>query len=186
LSGHLVLKGNSIRSARDLKGAFTGQLHRTNAFKLPLLDQVGRFVGGNQLQSRAFESDDIDIRLNHGQIDIKRLNFANSLAQIAISGHAHVDGRLDLDVVGRVERVNQPTLLEQFAGSPLSRFSGSPVAVFAQAADFLSERLVFVKVTGTFRRPQIHPDAGKQLKEETIRYFLRGSQILPNTDPRNN
>jgi hypothetical protein len=186
LSGRLKLNGKSIRSARDLTGSFRGSLSRAEAFELPLLNTVGRFLGGNQLQSRDFESKDIDLQLAKGKVEVRQLNISNSLAQISISGDAYVDGRLDLDVTGRVEQLNQPTLLEQLLGSPLSRFRGSPVAVFAQAADFLSERLVFVKISGTFQRPLVRPNAGKQIQEETIRYFLRGSQILPNADGQNN
>lgn len=186
LSGTLKLKGSSIRSLRDLDGSFKGTLDRTNVFELPLLNQIGRFLGGNQIQSQAFESDDIDILLNKGKANIRRLNFSNSLAKISITGNAYTDGRLDLGVAARVERLNQPTLLDQFAGSPLARLQGSPVAIFAQAADFLSERLVFLKVGGTIQRPQVRPDGGKQLREEAIRYFLRGSQILPIEDLRNN
>ena len=186
LSGRLVVTGNSIRSLRDLRGSFTGELDRAEAFELPLLDTVARFLGGNQLQSSNFESDDIALRLNAGKLEVKRLNLSNSLAQIAITGSAFVDGRLDLDVIGRVERINQPTLIQELAGSPLARFQGSPVALFAQAADFLSDRLVFVKIGGTFARPQVRANTGKQLQQETIRYFLRDSQILPNADDQNN
>ena len=186
LSGHLVLKGNSIRSLRDLKGSFTGKLDRAAAFELPLLSELGRFLGGNQLQTRDFESDDIDLRLNQGKLEVRRLNFSNALAQIAVTCNYFVDVLFDLHVAGKIDRLDQPTLIDQLAGSPLSRFTGSPVAVFAQAADFLSERLVFVRIGGTFRRPQVRPDSGKQLQSEAIRYFLRGTQILPNADPQDN
>ena len=186
LSGQLVLKGNSIRALRDLKGSFKGRLDRAAAFELPLLSEVGRFLGGSQLQSRDFESDDIDLRLGQGKVEVRRFNFSNSLAQIAVTGDAFLDGRLDLNVAGKIDRLNQPTLIEQLAGSPLSRLRGSPVALFAQATNFLSERLVFVQIGGTFSRPQVRPDSGKQLQSETIRYFLRGSQILPNADALNN
>ena len=186
LSGRLILKGRSIRSLRDLQGSFTGELERVEAFQLPVLNPLATFLGGNQLQSSDFESNGIELALNAGKIEFKQLNLSSSLAQIAITGNVFVDGRLDLDVAGRIERFNQTTLLDQLAGSPLAGFRGSPTALFAQAADFLSNRLVFVKIVGTVRRPQIRPATGKQLREETIRYFLRGSQILPNADGQNN
>ena len=88
LSGHLVLRGNSIRSWRELRGSFAGTLDQAQAFKLPLLDEVARFLGGNQIQSRDFESDELELLLNHGRIEIKKLNFSNSLARIAITGSA--------------------------------------------------------------------------------------------------
>ena len=186
VSGHLILKGNSVRSLRDLKGSFRGSLERADAFQLPILDTVGRFFNGNQLQAKDFESDDIDLRLSAGRIEFRRFNLSNSLAKVAISGSAFLDGRLNLDLAAQVGRLNQPSFIDELIGSPLTQFRGTPVAVFAQAADFLSERLVFLKIGGTFQRPQVRPAAGKQLQSEAIRYFLRGTQILPNTNRRDN
>ena len=186
LSGRLKLNGNYIHSVRDLKGSFRGNLDRADAFQFPLLDSFSRFLGGNRLQSRDFEAQDIDLRLSRGRIEVRSLNISNAIAQVAFSGNAYLDGRLDLDVAARIDRVNQPTLIDQFLGSPLSRLNGSPVALFAQAAELLSDRLVLVQIGGTFSRPILRLDAGKQLQEETIRYFLRGSQILPNRDDPNN
>ena len=186
LSGRFILRGTAIRSLRDLQGSFTGELDRAQAFQLPLLDTLTTPLGGNQLQTREFDSDEIDLRLNAGKIEVRQLNLSNSLAKVAISGNVFVDGRLDLDVSGRVERFNQPTLIDQFAGSPLSRVGGPTVAVLAEAAEFLSDRLIFLKVGGTISRPQVRPDSGRLLQQETIRYFLRGSQIFPNTEIQNN
>jgi len=91
-----------------------------------------------------------------------------------------------MEVAARVERIDQPALIDQLAGSPIARVVGPQAAFFAQAAEFLSERIVFLDVGGTTQRPQLRLNPGKQLKEEAIRYFLRGSQILPKANVRSN
>ena len=179
LNGRLKLKGSGIRSARDLKGTFEGQLSRTSAFQLPVLSDLGRAISGNSLQRDDFSSEDILLQLDNGRVEVKNLNFSSSLANVAITGFVFVDGRLDLGVAARVERFNQPTLLEELAGSPLAAIRGTPTSFFLQAADFLSDRVVFLKVGGTVSRPNVRVDTRQQLREETIRYFLRGSQVLP-------
>lgn len=186
MSGRLTVNGRGIRSSRDLNGSFVGSLERSAAFQLPVIESLARFLAGGNLQSRDYDSDRVDLRLNQGRVDVRNLNFHNSLVKIAITGDAFLDGRLDLRVAARVDRIDQPTLLDQLAGSPLVRFSGSQAALFAQAARFVSERVVFLSVNGTFERPQVRIDAGQQLREETIQYFLRGSQILPNRTIPNN
>ena len=187
LSGDLKLTGTRIQTARDLKGVFRGKLEQAQAFELPILDQLSRFSPGAQLQSNDFESEEILVRLQKGQIEIEQFNVGSSIASIAVSGKAGIlDGRLDLQVIARIERFNQVSLIEQLSGSPLVNLTGTPVAFFAQAADFLSDRLLFLKVRGTIARPLIVPDSSQQLREELIRYFLRGSQILPNGANLNN
>ena len=186
LNGRLKVKGNGIRSLRDLSGTFEGELDRTAAFELPVLADLGRAISGNGLQRDDFSSEDILLRLDNGRVEVKNLNFSSSLASVAITGFVFVDGRLDLGVAARVERFNQPTILDEFADSPLSGFGLTPTSFFIQAADFLSDRVVFLKVSGTVNRPQVRVDTAQQLREETIRYFLRGSQVLPTGQLRNN
>ena len=186
ISGRLKLSGRGIRSARDLRGSFAGSLDRASAFQLPVLSNVATLLGNNQIQRQDFDSDDIAITLNNGRVDVGQLNFSNSLASVAISGEAFIDGRLNLDVAARVETLETPSLLQELLGSPVAQLSGSPTAFFAQAADFLSDRLVFLKISGTASRPQVRVNTGQQIREESIRYFLRGSQILPNVNTSNN
>lgn len=186
LNGRLKIRGSGLRSLRDLKGSFEGELQRASAFQLPVLADMARVLAGNQLQNDNFSSQDIQLQLDNGRVEIKSLNFTSSLANIAITGFLFIDGRLDLGVAGRIERFNQPTLVEQLAGSPLALIRGTPASFFAQAAEFISDRVVFLDVGGTVRRPRVRVDARQQLREETVRYFLRGSQILPTSGPGNN
>lgn len=187
LSGRMILESSSLRSVDDLVGSFEGKLDQSDALALPVLSQISTFFGSTAaLRGDRFESEKIRLRLSKGRLNVEQFSLQNQLAQIVISGNAWVDGRLDLEVAARIERLNQPTLLDQIAGSPLARLTGSPGAFFAQAAEFLSERIVFLDVGGTAKRPIVTVNTGKQAKEELIRYFLRGSQILPNEIRPNN
>jgi hypothetical protein len=187
LSGHLEISGKSIRTENDLVGLFQGKLQQSNAFSFPLLDQIGRLIGSaSTWRNKRFESENIDLALNKGRVEVREFRLQNSLASIAVEGNAWLNGQLDMEVAARIESLDQPSLVQQIAGSPLAKLTGSQAAFFAQASEFLSERIVFVDVGGTVKRPQMRLNPGKQLKEEAIRYFLRGSQILPNANGRNN
>ena len=187
LSGHLELKSRNLKSLNDLNGSFDGHLDQSNAFTIPVLAQVSNLLGNTSvLRNEQFDSEQMVLRLSKSRIAIEEFNLRSEIAKVVVTGDAWLDGRLNLDIAARVERLNQPTLLDELATSPLARLTGSPTAFFAQAAEFLSERVLFLNVKGTTTRPQIQINTGKQLREEVIRYFLRGSQILPNRIRLNN
>ena len=187
LSGKLELSGRNIRTEKDLVGSFRGKLEQSNALSFPLLDQASRFLGNAAtLRSGQFDSDSIDLALSKGRVNVKQFRLQSALVSIFISGDVWLNGKLDLGVAARVERLDQPTLIDQLAGSPIARVVGPQAALIAQAAEFLSERVVFLDVSGTAKRPQFRLNPGKQLQEEAIRYFLRGSQIFPNGNVLNN
>ena len=184
LTGRLLLTGHGVRSTRELKGSFRGSLQRVSAFELPVLSDVARLLSVTNLQTTDFDSDTIELLLSNNQVNVKQFNFTSSLVKIAITGQAFLDGRLNLSAAARVENLQQPTLLDELAGSPLA--SLSPLAAASNASEFLSERLVFIKISGNFKRPQVRVDTGQQLKNEAIRYFLPGSNILPYLTGQNN
>lgn len=178
LSGRLVLNGTRMTSAKSLRGSFKGNLENTEVFSVPSLDRLGILLGGNQLQRREFDSDEIDIQLSQGRMEIRQLNLASSLARIAVTGDVFTDGRLALDVIGRISNFNQPTIIEQAVNSRLN-IRGNPASALLQAADFLSGRVVAIDVGGTVSNPQFRINTGKQLREEVIRYLLPNTQNLP-------
>ncbi len=177
LNGRLQLNGRGIRSSRDLDGSFEGQLDRVQSFRLPLLQDLAVFLQTQTLVNRDFDSNQIRLRLNRGAIQIRELTFTNSLASIAITGTAWLDQRLDLAVATRIERFNQPTLLDEFVQSPLGQFPGTPGSFLARAAEFVSDRIVFVHVGGTVSNPAFRLDAGQQVREEVLRFFLREANL---------
>ncbi len=185
LNGTLQLKSRNLAVPNDLTGSFKGNLENSSAFEIPLLNQTARLINTPSLQSRRFNSDQIELGLQKGNVEVRNFQLRNSLATVAIDGSATLDGKLNLGLAARVERLDQPTLLDEIAGSPLARFQGSGAAFFAQAAEFLSERILFLRIEGAANNPRIRLDPEKQLREELIRQFLRGSQILPNANIRN-
>ena len=184
LTGKLKLSGRGVRSTRNLKGSFKGSLQRASAFGLPVVSDIARLISVTNLQSTNFDSDTIELLLNNNAIEVRQLNFSSSLVKIAITGKAFLDGRLDLSAASRVETLQQPTLLDELAGSPLANLS--PLGNFARLTEFLSDRIVFLKIGGTFDRPQVRVDTQQQLPAEVIRYFLPGSNFLPSPGDLNN
>ena len=186
LTGRLKISGRGVRTTRNLKGSFRGSLQQVAAFDLPVVTDISRLVSVSNLQAKDFDSNDIELLLSNNQIEVKQLNFSSSLVKIAITGKAFLDGRLNLSAAARVDNLQQPTLLDELAGSPLASLNISPVAQFARLSEFLSDRIVFLKIGGTFTRPQVRVDTQQQLPAEVIRYFLPTSNVLPSPGGLNN
>ena len=186
LTGRFKLSGRGVRSTRNLKGSFRGSLARASALELPVLSDVGRLLSVTNLQQADFDSDSIELVLSNNQIDVKQLNFSSSLVKIAITGQAFLDGRLNLSAATRVETFQQPTLLDELAGSPLANLSIGPVGAVTRLSEFLSERIVFLKIGGNVSQPQVRVDTSQQLPAEVIRYFLPSSNVLPILNDLNN
>ena len=186
LTGRLKLSGRGVRSTRNLKGSFRGSLDRVAAFELPIVSDIGRLVSVTNLQTTDFESNAIELVLSNNQVNVKQLNFSSSLVKIAITGQAYLDGRLNLSAATRVENLQQPTLLDELAGSPLATLNIGPVGTVTRLSEFLSERVVFLKIGGNINRPQVRVDTSQQLPAEVIRYFLPTSNVLSSLNELNN
>ena len=186
LTGRLKLSGRGVRSTRNLKGSFRGSLDRVSAFELPVISDISRLVSAPNLQTANFDSNAIELVLSNNQVDVKQLNFSSSLVKIAITGQAFLDGRLKLAAATRVENLQQPTLLDELAGSPLASLNVGPLGTVTRLSEFLSERVVFLKIGGTISRPQVRVDTSQQLPAELIRYFLPTSNVLSSLNELNN
>ena len=186
LTGRLKLSGRGVRSTRNLKGSFRGSLQKVSAFELPIVSDIGRLLSVTNLQTADFDSNAIELVLSNNTVNVKQLNFSSSLVKIAITGQAYLDGRLNLSAATRVETLQQPTLLDELAGSPLANLSITPVGAVARLSEFLSERIVFLKIGGNVNRPQVRVDTSQQLPAELIRYFLPSSNVLSSVNELNN
>ena len=186
LTGRLKLSGRGVRTTRNLKGSFRGSLDRVAALELPIISDIGRILTVSNVQTADFDSDAIELVLSNNQVNVKQLNFSSSLVKIAITGQAFLDGRLNLSAATRVETLQQPTLLDELAGSPLANLSIGPLGAVARLSEFLSNRIVFLKIGGNVNRPQVSVDTSQQLPAELIRYFLPTANSLQSVNSLTN
>jgi hypothetical protein len=177
LSGTLRLSGRSIRSVDDLQGTFVGSVDRAQALQLPVLQQMAVFLNTGRLTQESFDSDEIRMRLSNGRIEVSQLALSSQYGQFLITGAVTTDQRLDLQVIGRTGNLDfKPLLLSQF-NSPLLKFQTPTLALLSKVTEYLSNRLIYVHIGGTVRSPSFELQTNLLLRDEVIRFFLRGTEV---------
>jgi hypothetical protein len=173
LDGQLEVTGSRVRSTRDLSGSFSGTMANAQVLRLPVLDSLIPVLGSGQVGASNFDAGDIQLSLARGRIEVQRLAFAGSAVQLLVTGHATLEGRLDLDVIAHLGQLNQRAPLARvLRASVLAAVSPAQLALLVQANEWLANRLIFARVGGTVRNPVVQLRPVATLGNEAIRFFL--------------
>jgi hypothetical protein len=173
LHGRLELSGTRVRSARDLRGSFSGTLENAQALRLPVLDSLVPILGSGQVGTAAFDTGDIQLSLARGRVEVERLAMASSTIQLLVTGQATLEGRLDLDVTAHLGQLDtRSPLARVLRASVLAAASPAQLALVVEASEWLSNRLIFAHVGGTVRSPMVRLRPAATLGREAIRFFL--------------
>lgn len=173
VSGRLQLSGRDVRTLNDLVGNFEADLSQVQPFQFPVLRQVGRFLGPVQPTS-TFEHGAASGRIAGGAILLEPTTIEGGLARILLEGRATFRGELDLDVTAQTGDLNAAASgVSGLVRAPLAVAAPLPIAAVAELNDFLANRLIFLHIDGTVRRPAIRVQPARQLQREAIQFFLR-------------
>lgn len=173
LNGKLELKGRNVRSLEDLEGSFVGTLDNAQAFRFPILQSLDRLLDAGRLVGTRFESGELKLRLSRAVVHVDRLALASSGVQLLVDGRATLGGRLDLNVAAHVGQFGSGPELRRLLGAVgLAVQPLASVALLSEANEFLSDRLLFFHVGGTFNRPITRIQAAPLLRQEAILFFL--------------
>lgn len=173
LSGRLKLQGRNVRALNDLQGSFNGDLADAQVLGLPVFRTLDRYFDAGQIGSHEFKSTDVKLRLARGVVSVDRISLANSGVQMLVEGKADTRGRLDFNVTAHVGQFDSQPELRRLIGSVgLLAQPAAPVALLAEANDFLSNRLIYLHIGGTVRRPTTRVRPGPLLQQEAVKFFL--------------
>jgi hypothetical protein len=169
VSGRVDFSGADVHSLDDLTGPVNLTLREAQPMQMPVLSQLAPFLGPLQ-GSSSFTSGDLRGWLVRGGLHIDRATLTGRLAQLFISGLITYQGRLDLDVLAQLGPPNPRILRPIGIGIP---FAGAiPVTALTLASNYLSNRLIHLRVGGTLRSPVIQVAPIVLLAEEAVRFFL--------------
>jgi hypothetical protein len=107
-------------------------------------------------------------------VTLDRTVIDGGVAKLSVEGQTSLRGKLDLQVTAETGDLANAPGLTRLVRSPLTLAAPVPVSLLAEANEFLSERLVYLHVGGTVKRPVVRVQPARQLQQETIQFFLRG------------
>src|SRR5207248_4801162 len=100
------------------------------------------------------------------------------VVQVFINGLVTLEGRLDLDVLAQTQRMGPPSVqFLRFIGVRVPMAGPIPVSLLIQASTYLSNRLIHLRVTGTYRSPTIQIEPISLLADEAVRYFVNQAAL---------
>lgn len=172
VSGTLDFSGSDVRSLDDVSGVLQATLEQTQALQLPVLNEIGRYVLPGQPPVLAFQSGDIQARLDRGIVRLRHLNLASDLVQVTVEGTITVQGRLDLRVNAHTGLLGPNVPLLSRLGVRIPTSGALPLGLVTQVTGLLSNRLIRLHVGGTVRSPSIQIDPLALLSDEAVRFFL--------------
>jgi translocation and assembly module TamB len=175
MTGRFDFAGRDVRTLDDLSGTLEASFGQTQAFRFPVLQQVSPLLGIGS--STTFDKGHIQARLDRGVFRIQRLSLEGGLYRVFIDGTVTTAGRLNLDVVARSGPAGLDANRLRFLGLRVPMFGPLPLTLLREANDFLANRVIHLRVTGTVRSPTIRVQPLATLTQEAVRYFLTGQGI---------
>ncbi len=177
INGRITFAGDNVRSVNDVTADMDATLRQTQAQGLPVIFQVLPFIAPGRSTSALFDSGSLRARLNGGIIRIQRLGLEGRALKIFAEGTVNLEGRLNLEVTGTTGQygVNPNTL--RLLGLRLPVTGPVPVSLILQATSALSNRLIHLRVTGTYRRPSIQIEPLSLLTQEAVYFFLNQAGV---------
>jgi hypothetical protein len=171
MSGRFVFAGNNVRSFDDLTGTLDASFKQAQALQVPVLRQVAPFLGVGP--STTFQNGRLIARLSRGGvIRVQQLNLQGGNLQVFADGTVLTSGRLNLDVVAKTGEYGLPLNRLRLFGLRIPLAGPVPLVVLQEASALLSNRLIYLTVTGTYHNPVIRPRPVPILTETALRFFM--------------
>ncbi|MCA9139372.1 MAG: hypothetical protein KDB00_21505, partial [Planctomycetales bacterium] len=182
LDGQVNLRAKRARRIDQIVGDFDFQMTQVDSLEMPILDQLDSLVSLSPSLG-SIKQDNVGTiqgRLSGGMIRLDKLAISQSNVQVLMNGAASLDGRLDFDITAVTGQEGPADGLMALTDSPLMLAAPAPVALVLKANEAMKDRVVHVHVGGTATRPTLRLQPGKNLTQDTLRFFLTnsfGSQV---------
>lgn len=186
LNGKVNLRAKRARRLDQIVGDFDLQMSQVDTLEMPILDQLDTLISlSPSLGIKQDNLGTIQGRLSGGMLHLDKLAISQSNIHVLMDGDASLDGRLNFDVTAATGQQGPADGLLALADSPLMLAAPAPVALVLKANEAMKDRVVHVHVGGTASRPTLRLQPGKNLTQDTLRFFLTtsfGSQIAGAVD----
>lgn len=180
VSGRFTLDGGNIRSVNDLTGLLDASLEQTQAFQLPVLQQVSPFVIPYGSSSLTFDSGSLRARLGRGSFRVERLGLEGKAVRLFAEGNVTLQGRLALDVTTTTGRLGLSPLVLERLGVRVPTGGPVPISLVREVSTFLSNRVIHLHVGGTVQSPSVQFQPLALLSQQAALFFLyRAAAPIP-------
>lgn len=173
VTGRADFSSRDLRALNDLSAEVQATLKETQALQLPVLSLLVPYLAPGR-GALTFQEGELRARLGGGILRLNTLSLASPFVQLMMSGTVTVQGgRLDLDAVARTSRLPVDPVAFRLIARRVPAIGPVPLAVIVRATELLSNRVVYLRISGTARAPAVRVEPLRQLQEEAVRFFFR-------------
>ncbi|HBE69872.1 MAG TPA: hypothetical protein DDW52_17130 [Planctomycetaceae bacterium] len=175
VDGEALLRAKRAKAPEDVVGGFNFRLSQLQGFELPGFDQLMQIVKMPSFTMNQLGEDDLAVvsgRIGGGLIHIDDATLSKSGILVMAEGTSTLGGRLDMDVTAVTNLSGPASGLLELTDSPLMLAAPAQVALIAKANDLLKDRVFYIEVAGTTRKPALHVQPGKNLSQDALRVVL--------------
>jgi len=168
ISGRVSLSGHDLTQTRGYRGKVNLRLDDAALVAVPVFRELDRFLGS--ATGGLFEAGELNGTIANRQLVIESATLMGRLAQLHISGTVGFDSQLNLEVL-----VNTNQLIPQAGSALVSALpglrGGRNSQASLEASNYLSNRLLKLRVTGTLRSPSVNMDPGVVVAGSAVGFF---------------
>jgi len=170
ISGTASVSGRDYLRRRGLRGRIDLDLDDASLFEMPVFRQLGRFLGS--AQGGIFEDGDIHATLGDRELSVEQFTLQGRIVQIHGTGTVGYDQALNIEVLVNTAQVIPETgqaLVRLIPG--LGQVLGRRDQATAAVGNYLSNRLLKFRVSGTLSAPVVNADATVLVGEAAVGFF---------------
>jgi translocation and assembly module TamB len=170
ISGTVSLSGPDPSLPSGYRGRVVLDLDDASLVAMPIIGEINRFLGA--AQGGVFEDGDLSGTIGHRQVIIDMFTLQGRLAQLHMTGTVGFDGQLNLGVLINTNQIIPQTGQALIAVIPGLRDAlGRGQAAVLPVANFLSNRLLKLRVTGTLKSPTVAIDPSVAVADTAVGFF---------------
>ncbi len=170
ISGRVSLNGPDPAEVARYRGRVILDLDDASIVALPILGALDRFLGG--ASGGLFEDGDLVGTIAGKQLIVESFTLEGRLAQLHATGTVGFDGQVNLVVLINTNQIIPQTGQALVMAIPgLRTVIGRSEQATLQVANFLSNRLLKVRVTGTLKNPSVSADPTILVADTAVMFF---------------
>lgn len=170
VSGRITLAGPDPATTDRYRGKVDLELTDASIVSLPVFREIDRFLGASR--GGLFEQGHLTGTVAGGHLVVEPLTLQGRLAQVHGTGTVGLDGRLDLEVLVSTNQLIPQTGQALLALVPgLGNAEARGQQAYLSVANFLSNRLLKLRVTGTMKEPSVSLDPSITLANTAVSFF---------------
>jgi translocation and assembly module TamB len=170
ITGRISLSGPHPALPERYRGRVTLELDDASLFAIPVFREIDKFLGS--ARGGLFDDGDLVATIANKQLNVEMLTLEGKLVQLHATGTVGFDRQVNLEVLINTNQIIPQTgqaLVSLIPG--LREVIGRSDQAISRVSNYLSNRLLKLRVTGTLQNPSVAIDSSIVVAQSAVSFF---------------